>query len=60
MFHSIISDYDVFFAENEKYNQNPYLGAVYSSETVGNTPPKSFFSTDPNDYLRIIGAKKQL
>ena len=60
MFHSIIGDYDVFFAGNEGYYQNQCLGASYSVDFFNNTPEhKSFFSTNPAEHLRIIQAENK-
>ena len=59
MFHSIISDYDVFGVGNKEYLQNQYLCAAYPSETFNNTPQKCFFSTNPADYLRIMDSKNK-
>ncbi len=58
MFHSIISDYDVFFAGNEEYAQSQCLDVICPSANINNkTPHQSFFSTNPDDYLRIMGSE---
>lgn len=64
MFHSIISDYDVFFAENyggfkEKRSDFDSTAAmlgqgVYVPNSVANSFAHEFFSTNPNDYLKRL------
>ncbi len=53
MFHSIISDYDVFFAGGEEYTQSQNFVGIYSPLNLNGLPQnKNFFSTNPRDYLR--------
>lgn len=59
MFHSIISDYDVFFAG---WDQIAPTGTWEGTQSFGaekasrREPCKSnvFFSTDPKDYLKMV------
>jgi hypothetical protein len=52
MFHSIISDYDVFFAGGEEYTQSQNFTDIYSPLNLTVSPQnKNFFSTNPRDYL---------
>ncbi len=62
MFHSIISDYDVFFANGEEYTQSQNFIDIYSSLNLNVSPHnKNFFSTNPRDYLcsEILKNKQQ-
>ena len=46
MFHSIISDYDVFFAGGEEYTQSQNFVGIYSPLNLNGLPQnKNFFST---------------
>ncbi len=62
MFHSIISDYDVFFAGGEEYTRSQNFTDIYSSLNLNVSPQnKNFFSTNPRDYLcsEILKNKQQ-
>lgn len=68
MFHSIISDYDVFFAGNEGEfdpegrGRYPDFGsaaainghAAYVPSSVAASFSQGYFSTNPDDYLKQI------
>lgn len=60
MFHSIISDYDVFFAGNNEYTKSQNTGDIYPMANYGGVPQrKNFFSTDPKDYLRAAASENK-
>ncbi len=62
MFHSIISDYDVFFANGEEYTRSQNFTDIYSPLNLNVSPHnKNFFSTNPRDYLcsEILKNKQQ-
>ncbi len=62
MFHSIISDYDVFFAGGEEYTRSQNFTDIYFSLNLNVSPQnKNFFSTNPRDYLcsEILKNKQQ-
>jgi len=56
MFHSIISDYDVFFAAG---SFDPLFPGIRENTDVDlnkdkTRKPTDFFSTDPKDYLKLV------
>lgn len=56
MFHSIISEYDVFFSGEQPVYKEKRSGSGISVmiERNGKYQPYSFFSTDPRDYLNLV------
>lgn len=54
MFYSIISEYDVFFAgEKPEYKEKRSGGGIVTMlKQDGVYKPYSFFSTNPEDYLK--------
>ena len=60
MFHSIISDYDVFFAGEYPQSDSVFYGykencqGAAASSWRGVYMPNGFFSTDPKDYLKML------
>ncbi len=55
MFHSIISEYDIFFENKplKTYEKSFGSGVVTMAEQDGKYRPYSFFSTNPADYLTV-------
>lgn len=54
MLHSIVSEYDIFFSPNNRAftEKRSGYGIMTMLERNGRSEPYSFFSTDPNDYLK--------
>lgn len=54
MFHSIVSEYDIFFSQyNSEFREKRRgSGVMTMVKRDGKYRPHSFFSTDPVDYLK--------
>lgn len=55
MFYSIISEYDVFFSQSDSDFREKHSGSGVMTmiKRDGKYQPHSFFSTNPDDYLKM-------